>query len=212
MYKSLLRGCLKRPQRNSQNLTSNCVDCEDTRKYIKNSIELFRHFSNPALNRRWVCHACGTENSSVTWHCIICDTVSYLAPIYKDQRGQDLAGSLGNCGELLASDHHHHHHHHHQHHHHQHHPEVEENHQQHSHNKRNLKSGISRAGSGAGSGLGSVGGGAGGGGLRRTQSLSTAIDKSSSGRSCHICYANNQSKDIFNLPQVKPTPQLTGGL
>ncbi|KQS30575.1 calpain-D isoform X7 [Drosophila erecta] len=198
VYKSLLRGCLKRPQRNSQNLPANCVDCEDTRKYIKSSIELYRHFSNPALNRRWVCHACGTDNSSVTWHCLICDTVSYLAPIYKDaiaaDRGQELAGSLGNRGELLAADHPHHHH--------QYlHQELEEQHQhqlhsQHLH-KRHLK-GRSASGSGSGSGL------------RRTQSLSTAIDKSASGRSCHICYANNQSKDIFNLPQIKPPPQLTG--
>ncbi|XP_016937116.1 calpain-D isoform X3 [Drosophila suzukii] len=207
VYKSLLRGCLKRPQRNSQNLPANCVDCEDTRKYIKSSIELYRHFSNPALNRRWVCHACGTDNSSVTWHCLICDTVSYLAPIYKDAiaadrgRSQELAGSLGNRGELLAADHPHPHHHHHYLH-----QELEEQHHQHqlhsqhSH-KRHLKG---RSGSGSASGSGS------GSGLRRTQSLSTAIDKSASGRSCHICYANNQSKDIFNLPQVKPAPQLTG--
>ncbi|XP_032580571.1 calpain-D isoform X2 [Drosophila sechellia] len=206
VYKSLLRGCLKRPQRNSQNLPANCVDCEDTRKYIKSSIELYRHFSNPALNRRWVCHACGTDNSSVTWHCLICDTVSYLAPIYKDaiaaDRGQDLAGSLGNRGELLAADHSHPHHHHHylhqeleEQHHHQH-----QLHSQHLH-KRHLK-GRSASGSASGPGSGS--------GLRRTQSLSTAIDKSASGRSCHICYANNQSKDIFNLPQIKPAPQLTG--
>ncbi|XP_017130536.1 calpain-D isoform X3 [Drosophila elegans] len=209
VYKSLLRGCLKRPQRNSQNLPANCVDCEDTRKYIKSSIELYRHFSNPALNRRWVCHACGTDNSSVTWHCLICDTVSYLAPIYKDaiaaDRGQELAGSLGNRGELLAADHPHHHHHYlhqeledHQHHHQHHQHHQHQLHSQHSH-KRHLK-GRSVSGSGSGSGSG----------LRRTQSLSTAIDKSASGRSCHICYANNQSKDIFNLPQVKPAPQLTG--
>lgn len=80
----MLRGCLRRPQRNNKNLPSNCVDCEDTRKYVKTSIELYHHFSNPSLNRRWVCNNCETENSSVTWHCIICDTVSYLAPIYKD--------------------------------------------------------------------------------------------------------------------------------
>ncbi|EDV92250.1 GH24810 [Drosophila grimshawi] len=84
VYKSLLRGCLKRPQRNSQNLPANCIDCEETRKYIKSSIELYRHFSNPALNRRWICRACDTDNNSVTWHCVICDTVSYLAPIYKE--------------------------------------------------------------------------------------------------------------------------------
>ncbi|KAL9882850.1 calpain 15 small optic lobes isoform 1-T1 [Glossina fuscipes fuscipes] len=84
VYKSLLRGCLKRPQRNQQNLPANCVDCENTRKYVKNSIELFHHFSNPSLNRRWICDKCDSDNNSVTWHCVICDTVSYLAPIYKE--------------------------------------------------------------------------------------------------------------------------------
>lgn len=84
VYKSLLRGCLKRPQRNQQNLPANCIDCENTRKYVKNSIELFHHFSNPSLNRRWICDRCDTDNNSVTWHCLICDTVSYLAPIYKE--------------------------------------------------------------------------------------------------------------------------------
>ncbi|XP_073834719.1 calpain 15 small optic lobes isoform X1 [Musca autumnalis] len=84
VYKSLLRGCLKRPQRNQQNLPANCIDCENTRKYVKNSIELFHHFSNPSLNRRWICDKCDTDNNSVTWHCLICDTVSYLAPIYKE--------------------------------------------------------------------------------------------------------------------------------
>ncbi|XP_075156937.1 calpain 15 small optic lobes isoform X2 [Haematobia irritans] len=84
VYKSLLRGCLKRPHRNQQHLPANCVDCENTRKYVKNSIELFHHFSNPSLNRRWVCDKCDTDNNSVTWHCLICDTVSYLAPIYKE--------------------------------------------------------------------------------------------------------------------------------
>uniref|UniRef100_W8B1X7 Calpain-D n=3 Tax=Ceratitis capitata TaxID=7213 RepID=W8B1X7_CERCA len=84
VYKSMLRGCLRRPQRNNKNFSSNCVDCENTRKYVKTSIELYHHFSNPSLNRRWICNNCESENSSVTWHCIICDTVSYLAPIYKD--------------------------------------------------------------------------------------------------------------------------------
>ncbi|XP_033247436.1 calpain-D isoform X2 [Drosophila miranda] len=202
VYKSLLRGCLKRPQRNSQNLPANCVDCEDTRKYIKSSIELYRHFSNPALNRRWICHACETDNNSVTWHCLICDTVSYLAPIYKDAiagdgpRGQELADNLGSGskGELLTdrSDQNNHYSHHQLHQHQYQHQQEEHQQQQHS-QKRQLK------GSGR-SGRFSL--------FRRTQSLSTAIDKSSSGRSCHICYVNNQSKDIFNLPQSKPL--LTG--
>ncbi|XP_073834726.1 calpain 15 small optic lobes isoform X2 [Musca autumnalis] len=85
VYKSLLRGCLKRPQRNQQNLPANCIDCENTRKYVKNSIELFHHFSNPSLNRRWICDKCDTDNNSVTWHCLICDTSSF-------DSGQNLDG------------------------------------------------------------------------------------------------------------------------
>ncbi|EDW36628.1 GL16009 [Drosophila persimilis] len=196
VYKSLLRGCLKRPQRNSQNLPANCVDCEDTRKYIKSSIELYRHFSNPALNRRWICHACETDNNSVTWHCLICDTVSYLAPIYKDAiagdgpRGQELADNLGSGskGELLTdrSDQNNHYSHHQLHQHQYQHQQEEHQQQQHS-QKRQLK------GSGR-SGRFSL--------FRRTQSLSTAIDKSSSGRSCHICYVNNRARtsSIFPSP------------
>ncbi|BFG01992.1 calpain-D [Drosophila madeirensis] len=193
VYKSLLRGCLKRPQRNSQNLPANCVDCEDTRKYIKSSIELYRHFSNPALNRRWICHACETDNNSVTWHCLICDTVSYLAPIYKDAiAGQELAAAgsvLGSKGDLLVDRSEPNNHHQHQHQHQEEQQQQQQQQQQQHSQKRQLK------GSGR-SGRFSL--------FRRTQSLSTAIDKSSSGRSCHICYVNNQSKDIFNLPQTKP--------
>lgn len=183
VYKSLLRGCLKRPQRNQQNLSANCVDCESTRKYVKNSIELFHHFSNPSLNRRWICDKCDTDNNSVTWHCLICDTVSYLAPIYKETL---------NHRKLPTSHHYHHHHHHH------HLPHQQLLHSSSSNNssfesqilsdnksnclKRNSKkAAVSTY-------------------FRRTQSLTT--EKSSfSCRSCHICYVNTR-KDIFNLPDT----------
>ncbi|XP_030382304.1 calpain-D isoform X2 [Scaptodrosophila lebanonensis] len=194
VYKSLLRGCLKRPQRNSQNLPANCVDCEETRKYIKNSIELYRHFSNPALNRRWICHECDTDNNSVTWHCVICDTVSYLAPIYKEAlctrrqlhndntdigheqqaATQDFNSDQKQKQQLLQQQ---------QFHHLPYHPDEH----QHSYERNNKRNGRSRKYSF----------------YRRTQSLTTSIDKTSqTGRSCHICYVNNQSKDIFNLPHA----------
>lgn len=226
VYKSLLRGCLKRPQRNSQNLPANCIDCEETRKYIKNSIELYRHFSNPALNRRWICRACDTDNNSVTWHCVICDTVSYLAPIYKEtlctRRHEATAGTAAAASataagtaitagaqlELNSSS--------------SsaigpnssgsavgaeqqtseeslpHHSQLDaQSDEQHS-NRRHLKSRRFAY-------------------FRRTQSLSNSIDKSpaltqaaiasssssfaaASARSCHICYVSNLGKDIFNLP------------
>lgn len=213
VYKSLLRGCLKRPQRNSQNLPANCSNCEETRKYIKSSIELYRHFSNPALNRRWICRACDTDNNSVTWHCVICDTVSYLAPIYKEtlctRRHEATAATSSAVVQLelnsVGSEQ-------------QQQPkqqlaqqlsskelelqllEEQQEDQQYQHsNRRHLKGGrriVSH--------------------FRRTQSLSTSIDKASSsfshsasassasGRSCHICHVNNLSKDIFNLPIETP--------
>lgn len=85
--KSLLRGCLKRPpQRHAlaEAVIDKCVDCENTKRYVKSSVEIFHHFSNPSLNRRWICDNCESDNNSVTWHCLVCDTVSYLAPIYKE--------------------------------------------------------------------------------------------------------------------------------
>lgn len=45
---------------------------------------LFRSPSTPSLKRIWICHTCGLENNSVTWHCLNCECVSYLAPIYKE--------------------------------------------------------------------------------------------------------------------------------
>ncbi|KAH8387099.1 hypothetical protein KR093_004650 [Drosophila rubida] len=198
VYKSLLRGCLKRPQRNSQNQPSNCGNCEETRKYIKSSIELYRHFSNPALNRRWSCRACEADNNSVTWHCVICDTVSYLAPIYKEtlhtRRHEATAepasavpttatptsATTATALELSS--------------------QVEQEQQQletleleaaHA-NRRQQKARRISASSTS---------------FRRTQSLSTSIDKSAhpaTQRSCHVCYVNNFSKDIFNLPSAVP--------
>ena len=173
VYKTLVRGCLKRPQRNQQNLPAHCVDCEDTRKYVKNSIELYHHFSNPSLNRRWTCDECDSNNSSVTWHCVICDTVSYLAPIYKEtlahrgnkQQQQQQQNAVDkfmlNCTSNVSI--------------------SDASTAVHMLHKRALKKPKFYK-------------------LRRTQSLTT--DKAAfSGRSCHICFVvNNSRKDIFNLP------------
>lgn len=217
VYKSLLRGCLKRPQRNSQNLPGNCSNCEETRKYIKSSIELYRHFSNPALNRRWICRACDTDNNSVTWHCVICDQVSYLAPIYKGQH--EATATTGGVVQLElnsvgansdSSEKHQQQQQQHQQQQRQSSKELEEHeeptqyHNQHS-NKRQLLKGVRRVVSTSSSTASHSH-------FRRTQSLSASIDKASvaasassaSGRSCHICHVNNLSKDIFNLPIETP--------
>ncbi|XP_058064776.1 calpain-D-like, partial [Anopheles bellator] len=43
-----------------------------------------RHLSQPSINRRWSCHRCRLYNRSVSWHCINCETLSLIAPVYKD--------------------------------------------------------------------------------------------------------------------------------
>lgn len=41
--------------------------------------------STPSLARTWTCFGCGFRTKrSVTWHCINCERVSYLAPVYKE--------------------------------------------------------------------------------------------------------------------------------
>ncbi|KAM8720044.1 hypothetical protein ACLKA7_006146 [Drosophila subpalustris] len=233
VYKSLLRGCLKRPQRNGQNLPANCQNCEETRKYIKSSIELYRHFSNPALNRRWICRHCDTDNNSVTWHCVICDTVSYLAPIYKEtlcttRRHETPAAAAAattattaaattlssNCistsistsaatVQLELSG------------------EKEQERERERERERQLlddhptsqleqqqqhQQHQQHSHSKRWQSRRGISY------LRRTQSLSTSSASSSSvassARSCHVCYVNNFSKDIFNLPHIAVAPAL----
>lgn len=60
------------------------------RDYIKNFYQptahekLHRSQSTPSLKRQWQCQECGLDNNSVTWHCLNCECVSFLAPIYKN--------------------------------------------------------------------------------------------------------------------------------
>lgn len=51
---------------------------------------LTRWTSTPSLKRCWLCQSCKVLNNSVTWHCLNCDCVSFIAPIYKDtlQKGR----------------------------------------------------------------------------------------------------------------------------
>lgn len=43
-----------------------------------------RSLSTPSLKRCWPCHCCKFLNNTVTWHCLNCESVSVIAPIYKD--------------------------------------------------------------------------------------------------------------------------------
>lgn len=74
VFKTLLRSCLK------QKPSDNIKNFYQPNKHAR----LFRSPSTPSLKRIWICHACGLENNSVTWHCLNCECVSYLAPIYKE--------------------------------------------------------------------------------------------------------------------------------
>lgn len=47
-------------------------------------VELKRSNSTPSLKRCWLCQSCKVLNNSVTWHCLSCECVSLVAPIYKD--------------------------------------------------------------------------------------------------------------------------------
>lgn len=49
-----------------------------------------RSFSQPNLYRIWKCSVCNYENNSITWHCINCDSISTLAPVYKGNAKKQL--------------------------------------------------------------------------------------------------------------------------
>lgn len=73
VYKRLLRSCLK------QKPSNNVANFYQPERHV----HLYRTPSTPSLKRRWICHRCGLENNSVAWHCLNCECVSLLAPIYK---------------------------------------------------------------------------------------------------------------------------------
>ncbi|GAB0096746.1 hypothetical protein DMENIID0001_123120 [Sergentomyia squamirostris] len=54
-------------------------------------VKLPRSPSTPSLTRTWICQKCSSFNrNSVTWHCLNCETVSYLAPIYTETLKRNL--------------------------------------------------------------------------------------------------------------------------
>lgn len=63
-------------------------------KRLKSNFDLFlsttesplvlKHsLSTPSLIRDWICNDCKLQNYTVAWHCLNCESVSFLAPIYK---------------------------------------------------------------------------------------------------------------------------------
>lgn len=76
-YKTLLRSCLKqKPIDNTKPLRRH-IDKNDRDRLVRSS-------STPSLKRCWLCQSCELLNDSVTWHCLNCECVSFIAPIYKD--------------------------------------------------------------------------------------------------------------------------------
>lgn len=78
-YKTLLRSCLKqKPIDNTKPLRRQI----DRRNDLHD--RLVRSSSTPSLKRCWLCQSCELLNNSVTWHCLNCECVSFIAPIYKE--------------------------------------------------------------------------------------------------------------------------------
>uniref|UniRef100_A0A182JEA7 Calpain-D n=1 Tax=Anopheles atroparvus TaxID=41427 RepID=A0A182JEA7_ANOAO len=65
-----------------------------------------RHHSQPSINRKWNCHICRAYNRSVSWHCINCEALSVIAPVYKETAKKSLTNIIGrNEPQDLKSDH-----------------------------------------------------------------------------------------------------------
>lgn len=56
----------------------------DVTDHHEHLVQLKRSNSTPSLKRCWLCTSCKVLNNSVTWHCLNCECVSLVAPIYKD--------------------------------------------------------------------------------------------------------------------------------
>lgn len=102
IYKTLLRSCLKHKP------TDNIKNFFEPNKHE----HLFRSQSTPSLRRFWICLSCGLANNSVTWHCLNCECVSFLAPIYKETLkrnavdltiDQEQSSAIGNVAQSKSS-------------------------------------------------------------------------------------------------------------
>ncbi|XP_055303942.1 calpain-D-like [Sitodiplosis mosellana] len=83
IYKTLLRSHYKHNSTESQRdpSSSSSSDVTDHHEHL---VQLRRSNSTPSLKRCWLCTSCKVLNNSVTWHCLNCECVSLVAPIYKD--------------------------------------------------------------------------------------------------------------------------------
>lgn len=89
IYKTLLRTHHKSNATESQVKKFNGT-VENNQQLLFNTEPLTRWASTPSLKRCWLCQSCKVLNNSVTWHCLNCECVSFIAPIYKDtlQKGR----------------------------------------------------------------------------------------------------------------------------
>ena len=85
IYKTLLRSHYKHNSTESQHRDpSSSSSSSDVTDHHEHLVELKRSNSTPSLKRCWLCTSCKVLNNSVTWHCLNCECVSVVAPIYKD--------------------------------------------------------------------------------------------------------------------------------
>lgn len=85
IYKTLLRSHHKHNSTESQHRDpSSSSSSSDAADHHEHLVELKRSNSTPSLKRCWLCTSCQVLNNSVTWHCLNCECVSVVAPIYKD--------------------------------------------------------------------------------------------------------------------------------
>lgn len=102
IYKTLLRSHHKHSSSESHRTESTSNSVIDVRDHPESAItrqsstaataaaatvaviHLQRSSSTPNLKRCWLCQSCNVLNNTVTWHCLNCECVSVVAPIYKD--------------------------------------------------------------------------------------------------------------------------------
>lgn len=101
IYKTLLRSHHKHNSTESQQESSSNHNSDEQHEHL---VHLQRSNSTPSLKRCWLCQSCKVLNNSVTWHCLNCECVSVVAPIYKEQKGDTIQkGCIRNEPTTVAS-------------------------------------------------------------------------------------------------------------
>ncbi|XP_055597140.1 calpain-D isoform X2 [Uranotaenia lowii] len=74
-------------------------------KHSNDCVNIRRYSSQPNVHRVWTCYNCCFINNSITWHCIRCDSISALAPVYKELKANEaLSDQLNKNGKYSAQE------------------------------------------------------------------------------------------------------------